>query len=401
MKVWIFNPYGSLPGEGWSQYRSTSIARALTARGHEVVWWVSDFEHRSKVRRALGEIDYGDGFSVRIVPSASYSRHISWARVKYERSYASNLYQAVVSCGERPDVIIHGEPAVCFADLSMRAVRHCACPLIIDVIDLWPELFEIALHRHLRWAAKWILWPLYAKRRRFFLKASGFLAVSKDYLHLAQDISPGIPGRVAYLGTDVAAYRAAGPVGLRLPAKAPDEIWCIYVGTLGKNYDLPAVLDSSRSLVQKGIKIFIAGDGDMRNEVEERARSGDLQYLGRLPFNELVSIYPHFDIALACYAPGSTVSMPFKAFDYLAAGLPIVTSLAGDLGRFVRIQGVGAIYSAGCGASLTRAVLELASDKSRRNAAGKAAARLGASMDYGVQYSIAADFVENIVNKNH
>ncbi|MBM3349747.1 MAG: hypothetical protein FJY58_08650 [Betaproteobacteria bacterium] len=33
MKTWIVNPYGTLPGEGWRDYRSQMLAQALVALG--------------------------------------------------------------------------------------------------------------------------------------------------------------------------------------------------------------------------------------------------------------------------------------------------------------------------------------------------------------------------------
>jgi glycosyltransferase involved in cell wall biosynthesis len=168
---------------------------------------------------------------------------------------------------------------------------------------------------------------------------------------------------------------------------------------LGRNYDIPALLGASEQLNGRKVRIFVAGDGDLKPEVEAAASRGQLTYLGRLSFEQLAAIYPSFDIALACYAPGSTVSMPFKAFDYLAAGLPLVTSLAGDLGMFVQTHRIGAKYTPGDSASLAEAVIGLACDPKRRELAGNAAKRLGAEMDYPIQYSIAANLIEEISAK--
>ena len=47
-KVWIVNPYGTLPTEEWSEYRSFKLARELINREYEVTIWMSNFEHRKK-----------------------------------------------------------------------------------------------------------------------------------------------------------------------------------------------------------------------------------------------------------------------------------------------------------------------------------------------------------------
>ena len=406
MKVWIFNPYGNLPGEGWSPYRSTSIANALTARGHEVVWWVSNFEHRSKRVRSASDtrVDFGGGYFARILPARTYQRHISIDRIRYERSYAHALHAAVLAEPTRPDIIIHGEPAICLSDISLKVIGLCGVPWVIDVIDIWPELFALLLPRSIRPLQSVIFAPLYARRRRFFRRTDGFLAVARNYLSLAQKIAPGTPGEVVYLGTDTSAFsRACDPLPptltLVLPEKRLGEFWCIYVGTLGKNYDVATLLDCATRLQGSNIRILVAGDGDLRPQVEAAAAGpcrDVLTYLGRLSFSDLCLLYPRCDIALACYASASTVSMPFKAFDYLAAGLPIVTSLAGDLGDFVASRRIGLSYRAEDADSLLSAIRSLATDSSLRSTAKDRAIELGRSMDYSVQYSRAADFIEQI-----
>lgn len=404
MNIWIFNPYGNLPGEGWSPYRSTCIAHALTARGHQVVWWVSDFEHRSKRVRPHGTVDFGNGYTARIVPSTRYKAHIGLERVKYERAYAKNLLRAVASTSDRPNAIVHAEPAICFSDISIKVVEACRAPLIIDIIDLWPELFEVVFPRWMRPLARTLMRPLYDKRARFLRKANGFLAVSKDYLQLAQNLAPRTRGQVAYLGTEVAKFsvntysRPFPP--LHLPQKGPGEIWCIYVGTIGRNYDISTILKAASALKQSNIRVLIAGDGDRRSDVEAANDRNIVNYLGRLSFEQLLGIYPFCDVALACYADGSTVSMPFKAFDYLAAGLPIVTSLRRDLGYFVSESNIGEMYHAGDSHSLVAAILALAKDEARRALSARTARALGARMDYDIQYSNAADFIEEIASES-
>ncbi len=123
MKIWIINPYGNIPGEGWRTYRTTLIADAFAAKGHDVVSWVSNIQHRSKEKRAetWKDIQINPNYLIKIVPSVPYSSHISWARIKYERTYAKNLRERALGHGawgneklEEPDLIILGEPALLY-----------------------------------------------------------------------------------------------------------------------------------------------------------------------------------------------------------------------------------------------------------------------------------------------
>ena len=156
MKIWIVNPYGALPSEGWREYRSFMLAKALAARGHEVTWWISDFIHRSKTYRACGEISdplLPQGVSVIGVHSTPYSRNISWKRVKYEENYGLELVR-IAEKKAVPDLIVMGDPALFFGRTILAYRNKFRCQMVLDVIDLWPELFTVALPKWLRPASR-------------------------------------------------------------------------------------------------------------------------------------------------------------------------------------------------------------------------------------------------------
>ena len=56
MRVWIFNPFDDVPGEGKPQ-RYWTLAEELAATGNQVVWWSSDWSHRRKARRRIREAE--------------------------------------------------------------------------------------------------------------------------------------------------------------------------------------------------------------------------------------------------------------------------------------------------------------------------------------------------------
>jgi len=133
MKIWIINPYGNLPNEGWREYRSTLIAEAFAKKDHEVVWWVSNFEHRSKKFRSNSwkDIQVNDKYLIKLVPSSSYTSHISLARIKHERNFANNFRKKIFESDEKPDLIIIGEPALFFSDIIIDVINKKKIPLIL------------------------------------------------------------------------------------------------------------------------------------------------------------------------------------------------------------------------------------------------------------------------------
>jgi glycosyltransferase involved in cell wall biosynthesis len=390
MTIWIVNPYGRLPNEGWRDYRSTMIARALTAAGHKVVWWLTNFDHLSKAFRSpmVDGTEFFPGFSVRVLPSTPYSSHISLARVRSEANFGK-AFQKEAMDAPRPDIMVVVDPSLFFSKYVLRVRQHHRAKLIVDILDLWPELFDLALPRPIRWLGKYLFAPLYWRRRHLLRQADAIFAVTRDYLAVAESIPCRIK-RVAYLGVDLAQVRhciqnsdpAALGAQFCLGAKG-DEVWAIYAGSLGPNYDLDSLLDAAGELKARSplLRLVIAGDGSLKTHIQERIQAehlSNVSFLGSLPVDALTQLYSLCDIALSTYVQGSTVSMPVKAYDYLAAGLPIINSLGRELGQLVDQNELGINYRPQDARELTEALERLAErpdlrQKMRQNALARAA----------------------------
>jgi glycosyltransferase involved in cell wall biosynthesis len=61
-------------------------------------------------------------------------------------------------------------------------------------------------------------------------------------------------------------------------------------------------------------------------------------------------------VGLAPYVEGAGQSLPNKPFEYMAAGLPIISSLPGELEALLRQEGIGLQYKAGDVESLVGAI---------------------------------------------
>ncbi len=351
MKVWILNPYGNLPNENWRPHRSFMASEAFTNAGHEVTYWISNIDHRSKqVRTVSSDLLSINGIKLRVVESTSYNEHISVDRIKFETNFIKEFAKKAVYEGELPDLIIIGEPSLFVSFTFVRFVEKHNIPFIIDMVDLWPELFRIILPKPLRFLDKILFAPLYWKRSWFIKKAAGILSVSEAYLEIAKKDNKSEKFKVVYLGVDLSNFDNIDVSDFTVPQKGNGEFWVIYAGTLGNNYDTKGLIDLAKSIENSklDLKLFIAGDGNLKNFVLNSIKEFRLQktqFLGRLTPNYLVNLYQQCDIALSMYSKDSTVSMPVKAFDYFAAGLPIINSLGMDLKRFIEIYNVGLNYT--------------------------------------------------------
>ena len=412
MNIWIINPYGNIPGEGWRDYRSTMIANALERAGHQTIWWVSNFVHRSKSYRSYSwkDIQVSHGFLVRIVPSTAYSSHTSYERVIYERNYGRNLYEKALQCNP-PHVIILAEPSLFFSKPVLELKRRWKVKLIVDIIDLWPELFNILLPHKLAWVSSFIFSSFYKRRATLFKKADAVVAVAQDYLDVAVEADRKKIMEVVYWGVDLQSVRIAMNTPQALPdvidvnSKRSDEVWITYAGTLGYNYDIKTIMAVAKRVEwsQLPVKLIIAGDGSLRTYVEDTITMEALKktiYVGSLHADVLTYLYSFCDAVLLAYVFNSTVSMPIKAFDSFAAGLPIINSLGRTIGRLVEKYNVGLQYEAGNEYSLFDAIAQISLDKETRISMGNNARLLADQFDLSVMYRKYATIVEEVAKSD-
>lgn len=406
LRIWIVNPYGTLPSEGWREYRSAMLARALHRRGHEVVWWIADFEHRSKKFRQPVTADplLPGGIEIRCVRTSAYVKHVGLGRVGFENRFGNEFAKAAV-IEQRPDAIILAEPSLFFGIPVRQFAKKNDIPIIVDVIDLWPELFHILLPGPLKFLGRLVFAPLYWRRKALVKQSKGVAAVASNYRDAAMARQTKKPTGVFYWGVDVGLFQAARDKGER-PALFDtwsaeyDGLTVVYAGTLGAAYDIGTVCAAARMLCEKSansVRFIFAGDGPLKPEVEKLA--GDfpqkVAFVGSMPAEELIPYYLRSDVGLCSYAQGSTVSMPIKVFDYLAAGLAVASSLDGEIKTLVA-AGCGVQYEAENADSLASNLASLATDRQLTATMKLKAHDLSVQFDIPHQYGLFAEFIEDV-----
>jgi glycosyltransferase involved in cell wall biosynthesis len=363
VRVWLINPYGPLPGQGWRDYRFTYAARAFAARGHEVTWWTAAFDHHTKrFRESPGR----DTFSIALVPTPAYRRNIGLGRLRFERLFAKRMLDRGRAL-PRPDVIIAADPPQFCGAAGQKLAEVHRARFVIDCLDLWPELFVSVAPALLRPLVRVAVQPLRMMRRKNIRAASLVIAVADRYRDAL--IADGARNAITIpIGVDVASFLA--------PRVPHEKLTLVYAGSLGEHYDLVTLLEAMRGL---DADLLVAG----RGPAEQRLRAiapANVRFLGALPPEELPHLYASADIGIAPYSARSTVAMPLKVFDYLAAGLRVVTSLDGDF--------PATRYEAGNAASLRDAI--------QRSARTEAPAVDVERFDTRVLYERYADAIEAV-----
>jgi glycosyltransferase involved in cell wall biosynthesis len=422
MNIWLFDPYHSIPSEGWRDSRFTMIGEALAEQGHQATWWTTNFSHAFKRFRSESwqDIRVSPNFCVRLVPTVGYGNNISLGRIRFEAMYAWRAYRRALET-PAPDLIIGTDPSQIVGYMSVKIAKRYRVPLILDIFDQWPELFELAFPKLVRPLAPFILSPLYLLRQHNLRRADAVTSLCNTYIELAKTTAPKFrlkPSRAVTIfnGIDVTSFRSMFPkpeecsVIASQMGKSPNEVWAVYAGTLGNNYDIDALLQASLELQLRAssVKIQVAGEGPMRVKITDfikNNQSQNLRYHGALAPKSLAKLYRICDVGLCPYALGSNVGMPDKAYDYMTVGLPIVNSLNGELAKFLQEVSAGIPYIAGDAVSLANALEFLAEDPKRRQQMAQNSYDNAIKFDQHVQYQkfpqLISDLMADRTNLKH
>ncbi|QGY42993.1 glycosyltransferase [Maribellus comscasis] len=102
----------------------------------------------------------------------------------------------------------------------------------------------------------------------------------------------------------------------------------------------------------EGVKLIIAGDGDIKPELEKLVREKKLenkiQFTGRLSIEELSKITPQADLGLSIEEDmglNYRFALPNKLFDYIQAQVPVLVSDLPEMAAIVKQYKIGEITS--------------------------------------------------------
>ncbi|MCL5734650.1 MAG: glycosyltransferase family 4 protein [Actinobacteria bacterium] len=410
MDIWIACVSEPLPVDegGQRRMRAGMLASTLAARRHKVMWWTSAFNHTSKrLRVPRSQTVTAEGIELALLYGRSYSRNISVARLV-------NHYQVAREFAElskrrpKPDAIFCCWPTVELGWAVVRYARRHDVPVVLDVRDLWPDLFLDAVPEWARRPARVALAPYYHATRFAFHHASAIVGISEQYLNWGLSCAqrPRQPWDAVFpLGYSAPDLSGRPNVEhrerFRLLGIDDSRLVCWFLGSFGDTYDLETVIGAARVLKHQGVtecQFVLSGEGERRARCEEiAARLDNVVFTGWLNREEITSMMQMAHVGLAAYRPGAPQGLPNKIFEYMAAGLPILSSLSGECEQFLKANGCGISYTPGSVDSLVGALRVLRKDadlRTKLGANGRAAFRSRYSAS--VVYPRLAEYLERL-----
>lgn len=320
---------------------------------------------------------YGDGTRFRTVWTTPYggndsSRVVSWA------VYAAGAWLLGMAL-PRPDVVLASSPHLLTGLAGWAVARVRGVPFVLEIRDLWPQILvdtgrldeATTLFRVVAGLESF----LYARADAIIVLAQGVAdsiiasGIAADRVHLVPNAA------------DPEDFMQTEPREVLRRRFGFDGLTIIYAGAHGPANGLDFVLDAAAELRDElpEVRFVLVGDGLAKPALMDRAqreRLDNVVFLQPVPKSEMVELLGAADAGLhvlddlPLFKYGVS---PNKLFDYMAAGLPVLTNTGGEIGALVEREQSGIVVEPGALAAGARALAATdAGERTRCGARGRA-----------------------------
>ena len=362
MKIVYFYQYFSTPKGSWGT-RAYEFARRWVQAGHEVTIVTSIYYKSDLVAKRLIENQEFEGIKVKVLKIEINNKQPIWKRIwsfiQYSvlaSWYAMSIPADVVIASSGPITV--GIPGLIAALIRRRK-------LIFEVRDLWPE-GAIAMGA--------------IKNKVLIRMAYGLESLCYRTAKLVVTLSPG-------MSIDIENRYGIEHL-LSIPNAADNQLfgtrdskWTLpqnfqgykianYVGNIGKVNKTELILEAALILHRRNrtdIKLVIIGDGQQREEIQQRITDlglSNIVILDLMPKEEMVNWVQRSFCSLVPLQPTPIfdTSSPNKLFDSLAASVPVVQTTNGWIRDLMNKYDCGLTIDANSAESLAASLIKLADE---------------------------------------
>lgn len=344
MKIWLVTVGEPLPidNDNIRQYRVGLLADMLGKRGHEVVWWSSTLDHIKKKQRCDRDKEFtvSDKFTVILLHGIAYKTNVSFKRFVNHWQIARK-FNVISLKKPKPDIIIASMPTIELALAAVSYAKKHGLPSVVDIRDLWPDIFVDLAPKGFRGVARFLLSPLFRDIRQVCSKATALIGVNDTFVSWGLNYA-----NRERKETDrffPLAYSSSRPNDKEIDevnkfwesrgvSSINNKFVVCFFGNDGNELDLETVIQGINSLpTDCGTFQFVLCGNLERFRI--LSKSNSIIFPGWVNATQIWSLMRIAKTGLVPYRSGKDFinAIPNKAVEYLSAGLPILSSLKGKL----------------------------------------------------------------------
>jgi len=352
--IWIFQsgePVHTDHGNS-RKMRAINLANKLNERGHKVTLWTTDFYHQKKIHRygSYKKIQISDNLDIRFIPSPGYQKNISLKRF-YDHFFLGFRLNMLLNKECKPaDLGFIGYPPIETAFVFARWLKKHKTPLILDIKDMWPELFLEVFPRNLAWLGKLLFAPYFYLSNKTISYSTGLSSMTSAML----DSYLSKSGKEKSKFDKV--FRLTSEYSEDSPKKQAIEWWLmrkvqidkpiiLFIGSFMSVFNFEDIQKVAK--INPKIQFVFAGDGDQFFKVKKLFEGMDNVYFpGWIEEDKVKAIFAYASAFIAPYKriDNFLLNFPNKLVDSLNYGKPIITSLDGEAGKLIKENNAGFVY---------------------------------------------------------
>ena len=316
-------------------HRLYIATHCLRARGYDVSYITSDFDHTTKAK-----------FTCKVenciqLPARPYQRNFSLSRILSHRGFARDVFRYLESLPEQPDVLVVLLPPNFLTYYSAKyKKRHPNVKLIFEIFDMWPETFPGKLKKLLLP----VFWAWAGVRDRSLAKADFIVTeceLFRQNLGLSDEKSQTV-------------FQSAPPLEIPVPpaSLSSDKIELCYLGAINNIISIPDIAGLLKQLTsQKPVVLHIIGKGEREEEFVEAAKAtgAEVIFYGAVyDDRQKLDIMNRCHFGLNIMKPSVCVGLTMKSVDYFRFQLPIINNIPADTQCLVEKEGIGLQLTPDC-----------------------------------------------------
>ena len=309
----------------WYDMRLKHVEKILKDGGYNVVYYTSNFDHRSK-KKVCAESN-----NIHYIDVPAYKKNISIQRLVSHGVFARLIYKEMMK--EKPNIIYCLIPPNSLASLMARYKKLNKCALLLDIIDLWPESLPT---KNMLLSRVYSLWK---HLRDNNLQCADYIITECNlYQEILKLHVRNIKCKTIYLAKECIPL-------LNMPDLSMDVIQLCYLGSVNNIIDIRKIVSLISEITRyKPVILHIIGDGEKKDELINEVRNVG----ARVEFYGMIfDIYKKQEIFSKCHfglnimKDTVCVGLTTKSIDYLQAGLPIINNIKYDTENIVKQYNIG------------------------------------------------------------
>ena len=421
MNIWLIIAGEPLPTDkdGTRLYRNGQLAEMLVKRGHKAIVWESVVNHMLKTKRAekTTKINYAENHDIVLLDAPLYKKNVSLKRIVHNIKIASEFTRFSEKC-ELPDVIFCAFPIIELANAVTDFGKKHNIPVILDARDLWPDVFAEALPKPLQPFGKILFYPFERKAQKAFQKTTAITGITNSFVDWAlgkaskkRDENLNQPFHLSYFNNrpNQNEIDKGNSFWDSLGIETNEtKFIASMMGSLTSRSETDILVKAARNIpsdLRDKFRFVICGTGMEHDNLKALAKGyPHIIMPGWVGKAEIWTLLQRSSVGVLPYPSdqaGLDMSFPNKVGEYFSAGLPIISSLHGEVSRLLNKEKCGMSYPNLGVNELTKIFLDLEGSKDTLQKMSKNAKRVfEEQFDANKVYNNLCDFIERISKIN-